>query len=95
MALTAETGCLALNEEATGLAKILVREKAMPGPEGSGDALPVAAATVHGMDVMLSWNVTHLAHRNKVVHLRELSRRIGFVPPEIVTPDTYWILEDE
>lgn len=55
----------------------------------------VAVATAHRMDVMLSWNVKHLANRNKVVHLREVCRRIGVIPPEIVTPDAYWILENE
>lgn len=95
LALTAETGSLVVDDEVKGLAKILVREKTMPGPEGSGDAMHVAVAAAHRMDVMLSWNVKHLANRNKAVHLREVCRRIGVVPPEIITPDAYWILEDE
>ncbi len=95
LALTAETELLPLTEDAKGLALILVREKAMPGPEGSGDAMHVAVATVHRMDAMLSWNVRHLANRNKATHLREVCRRIGFLPPEIVTPDAFWILEEE
>ena len=76
-------------------AVILVREKAMPGPEESGDAMHVAVATVHRMDVMLSWNVRHLANRNKTAHLREVCRRVGYLPPEIVTPDAFWETEDE
>lgn len=95
LALTVETESLPLDEDVRGLARILVREKAMPGPEGSGDAMHVAIATVHRMDAVLSWNVKHLANRNKVVHLREVCRRVGFVAPEIVTPNAYWILEDE
>lgn len=95
LALTAEAEVLRVDEEAQGLAKILVREKAMPGPEESGDALHVAVATVHQMDVMLSWNVRHLANRNKTAHLREVCRRVGYVPPEIVPPDAFWDLEDE
>ena len=95
VALTAEAETLAIDEEARGLAKILVREKAMPGPEESGDALHVAVATVHQVDVLLSWNVRHLANRNKVAHLREVCRRVGYVPPEIVTPDVFWESGDE
>jgi len=95
IALTAETQVLGLDEQTHGLAKILVREKAMPGPEASGDAMHLAVATVHQMDVVLSWNVKHLANRNKVVHLREVCRRIGYVPPEILTPDGFWETEDE
>jgi hypothetical protein len=85
---------VAIEEEVRGLARILVREKVMPGPEGAGDALHVAAATVHRMDVMIFWNVKHLANRNKVAHLREIRRRVGFVSSEIVTPDSFWQEED-
>ena len=95
MALTAEAEVLNVDEQAQGLARILVREKAMPGPEESGDALHVAVATVHQMDVVLSWNVRHLANRRKTAHLREVCRRVGYVPPEIGTPDAFWDLEDE
>ena len=95
LALTAETEVLEVDEESRGLAKISVREKAMPGPEESGDALHVAAATVHQMDAVLTWNVKHLANRNKITHLREICRRVGYVPPEIVTPDAFWDLEYE
>jgi hypothetical protein len=86
---------LRLDVESEGLAKILVREKVMPGPEESGDALHVALATVRQMDVVLTWNVKHLANRNKVVHPREVCRRVGYVPPEILTPDAFWDLQDE
>jgi hypothetical protein len=95
LALTGDTESVVINEDARGLAKILVREKAMPGPEESGDALHIAVATVHQVDVLLSWNVRHLANRNKVAHLREVCRRVGYVPPEIVTPDAFWELGDE
>ena len=95
LALTAETEVLRLDEEAHGLAKILVREKAMPGPEESGDALHVGVAIVQRMDVVLSWNVKHLANRNKVTHLREVCRRVGYVPPDLVTPDAFWETEGE
>ncbi|HOW73923.1 MAG TPA: hypothetical protein PKY77_25245 [Phycisphaerae bacterium] len=95
LALTGETEMLIIDEEARGLAKILVREKAMPGPEESGDALHLAVATVQRMDVVLSWNVKHLANRNKMAHVREVCRRVGYVPPEIVTPDTFWETEGE
>lgn len=95
LALTVDAVTLPLNEEIRGLARIFVREKAMPGPEGSGDAIHMAATTAHQMDAVLSWNVKHLANRNKVVHLREVCRRVGFVAPEIITPDAFWTIEEE
>jgi len=38
----------------------------------------------------MSWNVRHLANPNKTAHLRAVCRRLGLVPPQIVTPDLLW-----
>ena len=42
------------------------------------------------MASMLTWNVWHLANRNKLEHLRTICRRAGCIPPQIVTPDLLW-----
>lgn len=78
---------LELDAEVEGLADILVREKLMPRPAVSGDAIHVAAATVHRMDFLLSWNVQHLANPNKRTHFATVCLRLGLMPPQIVTPD--------
>jgi hypothetical protein len=83
---------LSISEEVRGLARILVRERVMPGPI-AGDAVHVAAATVHGVEYLLSWNVRHLANPNKLEHLRQVCRRVGLMPPLIVTPDLLWEAE--
>ncbi len=88
-ALIDRIALLPVNEEVHGLAKILVREKVMPGPL-AGDAIHVAVATVHRMEYVLTWNVRHLANANKLEHLRIICRRVGYVPPQIVTPDILW-----
>jgi hypothetical protein len=80
---------LPIDEGVHGLAKILVRETAMPGP-AKGDAIHVAVACIHGMEYMLSWNVRHLANPNKIEHLRRVCLRVGVVPPRILTPDLLW-----
>jgi hypothetical protein len=85
---------LAVAPEAIGLARLLVAEKAMPGPL-KGDAIHVAVATVCSMDFVLSWNVKHLANPNKVEHLGRLCLRFGLVPPRIVTPEFLWEVDDE
>lgn len=90
LALTAGVTELSLNAEVVGFAKILVRERVMPGPAEEGDSIHVAAATVHTVEYLLSWNVKHLANLNKVKHLREVCRRAGYVPPTILTPDLLW-----
>lgn len=78
---------LELGSEVRGLAQILVHEKLMPRPSVSGDAIHVAAATVHAMDYLLTWNAQHLANPNKRTHFATVCLRLGLVPPQIVTPD--------
>lgn len=90
LALAKDARLLALNGDVLGLAKALVREKAMPGPEESGDAVHLAAAVVHGMDFLLTWNQRHLANPNKLPHLREVCMRAGFMTPALTTPDALW-----
>jgi hypothetical protein len=88
--LTLGIAKLPINDDVKGFAKILVRERVMPGPEEEGDAMHVATATVHAAEFVISWNVKHLANLNKVKHLREVCRRVGYVAPTIVTPDMLW-----
>ena len=51
---------LAMTDEVLGVAAVLVREQAMPGPAAEGDALHVAVALVHQMDHLVTWNQRHL-----------------------------------
>jgi predicted nucleic acid-binding protein len=85
---------LPVTDEALGLTRLLIRERAMPGPV-AGDALHVAVATVHGMDYLLTWNVRHLANPNKLNHLRVVCLRAGLAPPRILTPELLWEPADE
>jgi len=94
LAFIEDVEVLPVTLEVQGLAEILVREKAMPSPV-AGDAVHVAAASIHGMDYLLSWNVRHLANPNKLTHLRTICLRIGAVAPSIVTPDLLWETDDD
>lgn len=78
---------LALTREVEEFAKILVTDRVMPAPSNSGDALHVAAATIHRMDYILTWNVKHLANPNKRIHFGIICMRLGLVAPILVTPD--------
>ena len=85
---------LALDDDIRGLARIFVREKVMPGPL-AGDAIHLAAACLHEMEYLLSWNVRHLANLNKLEHLRKVCLRLGVLPPRIVTPDLLSETDDD
>jgi predicted nucleic acid-binding protein len=80
---------LPMTDSVAGVATIFVDEKLMPTP-AKGDALHVAACTVHRVDYLLTWNVRHLANPNKIAHLRAICARLGLVPPTIITPDLLW-----
>ena len=94
LAWTHNIPLLPITDEVRGLAHILVREKVIPGPV-AGDAIHLAVASVHSMNYLLTWNVRHLANPNKLEHLQVVCRRVGLIPPQIVTPDFLWELDDE
>lgn len=80
---------LEIDEEVAGVAEVFVRERLMPAP-AVGDAIHVAVCAVHDTNYLLSWNVRHLANPNKTAHLQILCRRLGLIPPQILTPDLLW-----
>ena len=61
----------------------------------AGDATHLAAACMHEVDFLLTWNIRHLANPNKLDHLTVINRRLGLLTPQIVTPETLWIEADE
>lgn len=87
VALLARVPLLSVMPEVAGLAKLLVAERAMPGPPDAGDALHLALATAHRCDYVVTWNVRHLANVNKLRHLQIVCLRVGYAVPSIVTPD--------
>lgn len=94
LALVVDCVRLDITEEVRGLAKILVREKVMPGPAEEGDAVHVAAAIVHRCEYLITWNVKHMANPNKLAHLRNVCRRVGFAVPDLVAPEYLWDLDE-
>jgi predicted nucleic acid-binding protein len=89
LALVADIPLLAIDDEVTGVAEVLVKEFLMPAP-AVGDAIHVASCAVHGIQYLLSWNVRHLANPRKTAHLQAICRRLGLMPPQIITPDLLW-----
>ncbi len=68
------------------LAAILAERCVMP-LDLLGDALHVAAAVILQADVLLTWNVKHLANESKQPHLRVVCLEYGLVAPRITRPD--------
>jgi hypothetical protein len=57
------------------------------------DAAHIALATVHEMDILLSWNCRHIANAIIQAKLRKLADAAGFTLPVICTPEE--LLENE
>jgi hypothetical protein len=76
---------LSVTEEASGLARDLIAGGGLPA-KARVDALHVAVATVHGMDLLLTWNCAHIANATLRATIEGICRASGFEPPVICTP---------
>lgn len=85
-------GRLLVSSEVISVAERYVAERLVPAGM-AGDAAHLAAACVHEMDFLLTWNIRHLANPNKLTHLMVINRRMGLLTPQIVTPETLWLEE--
>ena len=92
IALVEPLGRLDINAEVIAVAARYIRERLVPDDLG-GDAAHLAAACVHEVDFLLTWNIRHLANPNKLGHLTVINRRLGLLTPQIVTPEMLWMEE--
>lgn len=65
-----------------------VARKLMPGGL-SEDALHLAFASYYSCDVLLTWDLDHLANPRKFDHIRHVNGRLGLFVPRIITPRQY------
>lgn len=77
---------LALNQDVQGLAAQFLSRSNLP-PKARVDAIHIAAATVHGMDYLLTWNCKHIANAQIQGKLAEISLDFGYVLPILCTPN--------
>lgn len=77
---------LELNQAVQGLAAQFLTRSNLP-PKAKVDAIHIAAATVHGMDYLLTWNCKHIANAQIQGKLAEISLDFGYVLPILCTPN--------
>ena len=51
------------------------------------DALHIGTATFHWMDILMTWNIRHIANANIRRELRDLIGSMGYTLPTICTPE--------
>ena len=91
--LVADLEMLEINADVLEIARIYVDHLLMP-EDAEGDALHLAIASYHDMDVLLTWNCKHLANPNKFGHIDKVNRQLGLAVPLITTPLNYLNEED-
>ncbi len=84
--LLANTSLLESTEEARKLTQSIIDSGLLPA-KAEGDAAHIALATVHGMDILLTWNCRHIADATIVGQLRRLMKTQDHALPEIYTPE--------
>ena len=75
-----------ITAQAVGLSAIYVAEGIIP-PRYQNDALHVALAICHELDVVVSWNMRHLVNVRKVQRMNEVNLRFGLSAIRIHTPE--------
>lgn len=88
LALVSDLPLLDINEDVEEITRIYIDKKVVP-KDSVGDALHLALATYHRVDVLLTWNCRHLANPNKLEHIRIINFRLGFGMPLLATPLYY------
>jgi len=76
---------LHVTPESRDVAKALVEQGALP-QKAQTDALHIAVAAVHHMDLLLTWNCRHIDNPVTKPIVRSVCAVIGFPCPEICTP---------
>lgn len=79
---------LDLTEEVEEIVQIYIARLVMP-KNPAGDALHLALASFHRVDVLLTWNCRHLANPNKMEHIRLINYELGLPMPMLTTPVNY------
>jgi PIN domain len=82
---------LELNQSVLELAEKFLSRSNLPA-KADVDAVHIAAATVHGMDYLLTWNCKHIANAQIQRTLAQISFDFGYELPILCTP--YELLGD-
>jgi hypothetical protein len=76
---------LDINEEIEALADFLLLGGGLPA-KARFDALHIACAAYHGVNVVLTWNFKHIANPVQLPVMRGLCAARGYRLPELVSP---------
>lgn len=84
--VVAQIRLLDLTDDAISFTKQILSSGLLPA-NADRDAAHIALATVHEMDILLSWNCRHIANAAIQARLRRLAEKAGLALPVLCTPD--------
>jgi hypothetical protein len=85
MAAVSRLPILEQGNDVAALADKLLREVPLPA-RALADAMHIATAAVHGMELLVTWNCRHIANPVLRPRLEAVCRACGYEPPAICTP---------
>jgi predicted nucleic acid-binding protein len=77
---------LDLTEAVNSVAKAIMKSGLLP-QKAARDAIHIAVASVHYIDILLTWNCRHIANAAIMKELSEIVELGGFVMPVLCTPE--------
>ncbi len=77
---------LALTEAVNAVAKAIMASALLP-QRATRDAAHIAVSSVHGVDILLTWNCQHIANAVIMKELGEIVSRCGYELPILCTPE--------
>lgn len=80
-----EVTLLRVTDQAHDLKAELLRRTQIPA-KAENDALHIAIAAVHGMELLVTWNCKHIANAVTLPLVYEVCRESGYEPPLVCTP---------
>ena len=79
---------LDIDEDCKKLAKLLINNKAIP-KEFPEDALHIAVASVHNIDVIVTWNFKHINNPVTRKSIKEVISEAKYNAPELCSPEEF------
>ena len=84
--ITEDMTMLDLNEHVLTLSESLIRESALP-KKAKNDAVHIAAAAVHRIKYIMTWNCSHMANAVMRPVIERVCSANGYIAPIICTPE--------
>lgn len=86
LALLHDLPLLDMTEAVNHIAKAIMSSNLLPA-EATRDAIHIAVSSVHGIDILLTWNCKHIANATIMKELRTVVANCGYELPILCTPE--------